>query len=172
MSQLEVIAENFVEKYLSENDHRYAEEKIPLKKSFLPNIINILEIIYSSGVAYGILKELGADIYKKIKQEIIKKYVKQNVKPYILLKRGEFMDIRQTIVAPKNSGITVIRGEDRDTTVIQAGKLRPLFTISKGAILFLVDATIEYEGSSIGLIKEEEAPSYFTNNVIFRQRNS
>ena len=65
MSQLEVIAENFVEKYLSENDHRYAEEEIPLKKSFLPNIINILEIIYSSGVAYGILKELGADIYKK-----------------------------------------------------------------------------------------------------------
>ena len=26
MDQLEVIAENFVEKYLSENDHRYAEE--------------------------------------------------------------------------------------------------------------------------------------------------
>lgn len=172
MNQLKFVAENFVEKYMSENDYKYAVEEIPLKKSFLPDIVNILEIIYSSGIAYGILKELGADIYKKVKQEIIKKYVKPNVKPYILLKRGEFMDIRQTIVAPKNSGITLIKGEDRDTTVIHAGKLRPLFAISKGAILFLVDVTIEYEGSSIGLIREEDAPSYFTNNVIFRQRDS
>ena len=82
------------------------------------------------------------------------------------------MGIRQTIVAPKNSGITLIKGEDRDTTVLQVGNLRPLFTITKGSVLILQDLTIEYEGSPTGLINEEEAPSYFSNNVIFRQRNS
>lgn len=34
MSQLEAVAEDFIQKYLLENDYRYAGEEVSLKQSF------------------------------------------------------------------------------------------------------------------------------------------
>ena len=66
MSQFNIIAEEFTTKYTQEYDFRYAGRGIPLNKAFLPNVVEVVEVI-SSSIAYGILKELGADIYKTIK---------------------------------------------------------------------------------------------------------
>ena len=175
MSQFNIIAEEFTTKYTQEYDFRYAGRGIPLNKAFLPNVVEVVEVI-SSSIAYGILKELGADIYKTIKAKLVEhyltKYKTEVNKPYILLKRGEFMGIRETIKSPNNSGVIVIRGEDKDTTILQAGKLRPLFKIYKGSFLILMDLVIEYEGSPVGLIEEETAPSFLPINVAIRKRGN
>lgn len=98
------------------------------------------------------------------------KYKTEVNRPYILLKRGEFIGIKETIKSPNNSGVIVIKGEDKDSTILQAGKLRPLFKIYKGSFLILVDLIIEYEGPPEGLIEEETAPSFLPINVVFRKR--
>ena len=173
MAQFNDVAEKFTIKYMEEYDFKYAKPEIPLNKAFLPNVIEVVTGI-SSGIAYGILKELGTDIYKTIKTKLgdyyRNKYKKEIAKPTILLKKGEFTGIKETIKSPDNSGIIVIRGEDKDNTILQAGKLRPLFKIYKGSFLILVDLVIEYEGSPEGLIEEETAPSFLPINVNFRKR--
>lgn len=175
MAQFDDIAERFTTKMLQEYDYKYGNPEIPLNKAFFPDVVEVIEVI-SHGNAYGILKELGADIYKTIKTKLaehyINKYKTEINKPYILLKRGDFVGIRETIKLPHNSGITVIRGEDKDTTILQAGKLRPLFKIDKGSFLILMDLIIEYEGSPKGLIEEETAPSFLPINIIFRKRTN
>jgi hypothetical protein len=170
MNQLNAIAENFTKKYVEEYDYKYSNPELPLNKAFLPNITEVIEIL-SSAVAYGILKEMGADIYKNIKTKMSEYYLnrKEVNKPHILLKGGVFQGIKQTIISPYNSGITVMKGEKKDTTILMAGKLRPLFRITRGSFLILMNLTIEYEGSPQGLIEEDVAPSFLLINVDFRK---
>jgi hypothetical protein len=146
----------------------------PRNEMFLPNVPEVLAGL-SAAIASGPLKELGEDIYKAIKKRLIDYYLtkhKLEVKgpPYILLKEGIFSGIKETINSPNNSGVIVIRGENKDRTILQAGKLRPLFKIYKGSFLILMDLIIEYEGSPKGLIEEETAPSFLPINVDFRKK--
>ena len=103
MNQLNAIAENFTKKYVEEYDYKYSNPELPLNKAFLPNITEVIEIL-SSAVAYGILKEMGADIYKNIKTKMSEYYLnrKEVNKPHILLKGGVFQGIKQTIISPYN----------------------------------------------------------------------
>ena len=173
MDQFNIVAEDFTRKYLEEYDYKYGNEEIPLNKAFLPNVAEVIDIL-STGIAYGILKQLGKDIYNAIKMKLVSLYINKYrgeiSNPFILLKKGEFLGIKETIKSPLNSGVTVIRGEDKNTTTLQAGKLRPLFKIDKGSFLILMDLIIEYEGSPKGLIEEETAPSFLPINVDFRKR--
>lgn len=87
MGQFEIVAEDFVQRYLSENDYKYAGGQIPLKKSFHTDIVQIIEII-SSGVAYGFLKELGADIYKKNKTRTLQQTNETKCTAFYFTKEG------------------------------------------------------------------------------------
>jgi hypothetical protein len=173
MAQFNDIADKFTTKYLEEYDYKYGNPDIPLNKAFFPDAVEVIEII-SSGIAYGILKELGADVYKTIKEKLVAyylaKYKREVKRPHILLKEGTFSGVKETIKSPNNSGLIVVRGENKDNTILQAGKLRPLFKIEKGSFLILMDLTIEYEGSPEGLIEEQTAPSFLPINVNFRKR--
>ena len=170
MNQFNPIAEDFTKKYVEEYDYKYSNSEIPLNKAFMPNIIEVIKIA-SSVVAYGILKEMGADIYKNIKGKMTEYYLnkKEVNKPYILLKEGVFQDIKQTIISPYSSGTTVMKGEKKNTTIIMVGKLRPLFKVTRGSFLILMDLIIESEGSPQGLIEEDVAPSFRLVNVDFRK---
>lgn len=168
MDKVTDIAGDFVQRYLGENDFRYVKPDVPVFESFLPDVQQIVEYLIA-----GVVGAIGKDIYELIKRELFKHHRDApEGRLGILLKRGDFEGIKTSINVPEDAGIFFMRGEDMNTTIVQAGKLRPLFRISKGSILLLQDLIIEYEGPPVGLIEEERAPSFFSSNVVFRQRRT
>lgn len=142
----DLFTEQFFHRYLAENDYRLAGPGIPLD----PQVFAIARDL-AVGAAGGALEKLGEAAYRQIKKKL------QNV-----------------LTNRKRSPLTVVhlRGlspELTAATILEFGKVRPLFHVQKGFLGVLSDVTIAFVGQPVGLVKEDEAPGFVFNGVTLTQ---
>jgi len=148
MSANQALVNAFTKRYLEEYDNRYAQANLTINPEFVRDVEYVLLGIGVS-VGGGFLGKLGSDLYDRAKSALFEK-IKEKQK-----KQGD--------------KVITIQGENRDKVLLNFGKVRPAFIISKGNVLILRDVTITYEGAPTNLIKEELAPSFFPINARFIQ---
>lgn len=144
----QTLAEQFIPRYLGEFDNRYARANLPIDPQFIQEV-EIASAAVASLVGAGFLGKMGSDIYDRVKARL-------------------FKEISQKYTKSTPRVITII-GEDRNRVILDFGRVRPFFKISKGWKLVLSNVTLLYNGVLGEAIEEEVSPSFFAINVTFRK---
>jgi hypothetical protein len=141
----QILVDQFLPRYLNEFDNFYAKANLPVDPQFIRDVETALTL----AVPVGFIGKFGSDLYDKTKSALFRRVSQRH----------------------KSSGPRVFRlvGEDRNHVILDFGRVRPFFKIHKGCVLILQNVTVLYDGQFTDIIEEENAGSFFMDNVAFKK---
>ena len=162
------LADQFMDRYLSECDYKYCSPDIEIYPDFkrdIENIISQLQKADSSDMYYNLIT-IDPNYFEAIKS-IAEGILSQVVFNYL---REKYHKLRINRLKTAKKIPIQITGEDVNKTFLDFGSVRPFFKIEPGQTLILENLTILYSGELGNMFEEEFGPSVILNNVVFKKK--